>query len=164
MHRILVSSCLLGMPTRYDGGEQRCRDAIFDTWLREGRLVPLCPETAGGLPVPRPPAEIAGPGGGAAVVTGASPVVDVHGADVSAAFLAGARAALALVLSEGIRLAVLKERSPSCGVHHIYDGSFTGVRTAGAGVTTALLRQAGIAVFSEEQLEEAQRHLAELEG
>ena len=88
----------------------------------------------------------------------------VEGGDVSAAFLAGAQAALALVRAHGIRLAVLKARSPSCGNRENYDGSFSGRRVAGEGVTAAALRRAGVQVFSEEELEAAERALDALEG
>ncbi|PAV69484.1 hypothetical protein WR25_23638 [Diploscapter pachys] len=126
-----------------------------------GRVVPLCPEVAGGLPTPRPPAEIPG-GQGGAVLDGQAQVLTVTGDDVSDAFLAGARLALELVRRHGIRVAVLKSGSPSCGNLQTYDGSFSGVKVAGEGVTTALLRREGVQVFSELELEEAQRALSQI--
>ncbi|SDT06234.1 DUF523 domain-containing protein [Pseudomonas oryzae] len=157
MDKILVSRCLLGHAVRYDGGAHGPIDLLL-RWQTEGRVVALCPEVAGGLPTPRPPAEIAG-GQGAAVLDGEVAVRTVAGDDVSAAFLAGAAAALALVRAHGIRIAVLKARSPSCGNRENYDGSFSGRRVAGEGVTVALLRRAGVQVFSEEELAEAERAL-----
>lgn len=162
MQKILVSGCLVGHPVRYDGGAHG-PFALLQRWQAEGRVVALCPEVAGGLPTPRPPAEIAG-GQGAAVLDGRLPVLTVDGEDVSAAFIAGAEAALALVRRHGIRLALLKARSPSCGNRENYDGSFSGTRVAGEGVTAAALRRAGVRVFSEEQLAELAAALAELES
>lgn len=155
--RVLVSACLLGQPVRYDGRDSGHPD-LLQRWQAEGRVVPLCPEVAGGLPTPRPPAEIPG-GQGAAVLDGQAQVVTVTGLDVSEAFLAGARQALALVREHGIRVAVLKAGSPSCGNRLTYDGTFSGVKVRVEGVTTALLRREGVLVFSELELEDAQRAL-----
>lgn len=154
---MLVSACLLGQPVRYDGRASGHPD-LLQRWQAEGRVVPLCPEVAGGLPTPRPPAEIPG-GQGGAVLDGQAQVVTVAGEDVSEAFLAGARQALALVRRHGIRVAVLKSGSPSCGNRLTYDGSFTGVKVTGEGVTTALLRREGVLVFSELELDQAEQAL-----
>ncbi|EKT4467192.1 DUF523 domain-containing protein [Pseudomonas putida] len=159
--KVLVSACLLGQPVRYDGRDSGHPD-LLQRWQAEGRVVALCPEMAGGLPTPRPPAEIPG-GQGGAVLDGQAQVVTVAGSDVSAAFLTGARQALALVRQHGIRVAVLKSGSPSCGNRLTYDGTFSGVKVAGEGVTTALLRREGVQVFSELELDAAQRALADLE-
>jgi uncharacterized protein YbbK (DUF523 family) len=161
MEKILVSRCLLGHPVRYDGGGHGPL-VHLQQWLAEGRVVALCPEVAGGLPTPRPPAEIAG-GQGARVLDGLLPVLTIAGEDVTAAFISGAEQALKLVHQHGIRLALLKARSPSCGNLQNYDGSFSGVRVAGEGVTAAALRRAGVRVFNEEQLDELQAALAELD-
>lgn len=162
MHKILVSRCLLGHRVRYDGGAHGPYD-LLQQWLDEGRVVALCPEVAGGLLTPRPPAEIVG-GQGAQVLDGRLPVLTIDGADVTSAFVAGAQQALALVHEHGIRLALLKARSPSCGNLENYDGSFSGVRVAGEGVTAALLRRAGVQVFNEQQLDEARQALQVLES
>lgn len=161
MEKLLVSRCLLGHRVRYDGGAHGPFD-LLQRWQDEGRVVPLCPEVAGGLPTPRPPAEIRG-GQGAQVLDGARSVLTDEGTDVTAAFLAGAEAALRLARQHGLRLAVLKARSPSCGNTHNYDGSFSGTLVEGEGVTAALLRRAGIRVFNENQLVEAAAELARLE-
>ncbi|WP_194789643.1 DUF523 domain-containing protein [Pseudomonas sp. UFMG81] len=158
--KVLVSACLLGQPVRYDGRASGHPD-LLQRWQGEGRVVPLCPEVAGGLATPRPPAEIPG-GQGGYVLDGQARVLTVAGEDVSEAFLAGARLALELVRRHGIRVAVLKSGSPSCGNRHTYDGSFTGVKVAGEGVTTALLRREGVQVFSELELAEAEQALAAL--
>ncbi|MEV4564079.1 DUF523 domain-containing protein [Nonomuraea sp. NPDC049419] len=164
MERILVSACLMGRKVRYDGGAKTSSDALLAGWREEGRLVPFCPEVAGGLPVPRPAAEIEGGLGGAAVLDGTARVLATDGADVTAAFVAGARGALAVARSQGVRMAVLKEGSPSCGVLTVYDGSFSGRRAPGQGVTTALLESHGIRVFAEDQVAEAADYLRALEA
>ncbi|MBO2455851.1 DUF523 domain-containing protein [Actinomadura barringtoniae] len=166
MERILVSACLLGRPVRYNGAGKRLGDALFERWRAEGRLVSFCPEVSGGLPVPRPPAEIvARPGatGGGAVLDGTARVVTNTGVDVTEAFLRGARLALEAAERAGARMAVLKEGSPSCGGLRVHDGTFSGTSVPGTGVTTALLERAGIRVFGEDRLDEAAAHLATLE-
>jgi uncharacterized protein YbbK (DUF523 family) len=162
MERILVSSCLLGRPVRYDGTGKRSGHRVFEQWRAEGRLVPVCPEVRGGLPVPRPPAEIHG-GLGGDVLDGRARVLTRDGTDVTAYFLAGARYALEEACARGVRLAILKESSPSCGVARIYDGTFSGSGVPGEGVTTALLERHGIAVFAEDAIDAAAARLAELE-
>lgn len=144
MERVLVSSCLLGRPVRYDGRAKTSPSDVLARWLAEGRVVPFCPELAGGLGVPRPPAELRG-----------GRVVTEHGDDVTDAFLRGARLALAAARENGARVAVLKEGSPSCGSGRIADGTFGGGKIPGAGLTTELLRAEGITVFNEEQFAEA---------
>ncbi|MBV4489373.1 DUF523 domain-containing protein [Pseudomonas oryzicola] len=158
--KVLVSACLLGQAVRYDGRTSGYPE-LLQRWQVEGRVVPLCPEVAGGLPTPRAPAEIPG-GQGAAVLDGDVQVLTVTAEDVSAQFIAGAQQALELVRRHGIRVAVLKAGSPSCGNRLIYDGTFSGVKVAGEGVTTALLRRAGVQVFSELELEQAEQALAGL--
>jgi uncharacterized protein YbbK (DUF523 family) len=164
MQFILVSSCLLGKAVRYNGGDKRCDHAILQRWMREGRVIPVCPEVEGGLPIPRPPAEISGGAGGNEALTGTARVVDRNGQDVSAQFIAGAESSLRRARLKNIRIAVLKEGSPSCGTSYSYDGTFTSTRVPYPGVTAALLRQAGIHVFSENQLEEAEQVLLQLEA
>jgi len=163
MIKVLVSACLLGERVRYHGGDAPCPSDILDRWKLEGRLVSVCPEVAGGLPVPRPPAEIAG-GDGSAVLKQEAYVGDSTGVDVSAPFLQGAHATLEAAVASGARLAVLKDGSPSCASTYIHDGSFRGQRAPGQGVTTALLSQSGIRVFNERQLAEAASYLQGLEN
>ena len=162
MEKILVSACLLGQKVRYDGGSHGPFE-LLQRWQAEGRLIALCPEVAGGLPTPRAPAEIPG-GQGDAVLDGRVTVWDIQGADVGAALRAGAEAALWLVREHGLRLAVLKARSPSCGARQTYDGSFSGTRVDGQGVTAAALRRAGVQVFDEQQLAAAAAALRLLES
>ena len=161
MQKILVSRCLLGHRVRYDGGASGPFDQL-QQWIAEGRVVPLCPEVAGGLPTPRAAAEIPG-GQGAEVLDGSARVITTEGEDVSAEFLSGARQALALVQQHGIRIAVLKANSPSCGNLLTYDGTFSGVKVSGEGVTAALLSRHGVRVFNESQLAEAVSALAALD-
>jgi uncharacterized protein YbbK (DUF523 family) len=161
--RILVSACLLGERVRYNGAEATSSSPILARWLAEGRVVPFCPEVAGGLGVPREAAEIQG-AGGSAVLEGRARVLTVGGVDVTRQFLDGAQAALERATREGVRMAVLKEGSPSCGSGFVYDGSFSTIRRAAPGVTAALLEREGIRVFSEQQLETAVAHLVRLEG
>jgi uncharacterized protein YbbK (DUF523 family) len=163
MERILVSACLLGQPVRFDGTGRRSDDALFEGWRSEGRLVPFCPEVRGGLPVPRPPAEISG-GFGDDVLDGRAKVVTNDGADVTGNFVVGAWQALEQARACHARIAILKEGSPSCGSLRVHDGTFTGRKVPGEGVTTALLERHGIAVFAEDAIDAAAVRLAELEG
>lgn len=152
MRRILVSACLMGRPVRYDGSGKPLADPRLARWQAEGRLVSVCPELLGGLTVPRPPAEIRG-GSGTDVLDGKARIVTTTGEDVTADYVAGAQAALATARAQGCRFALLIDRSPSCGSRQIYDGSFSGRLGPGEGVTAALLRAGGIAVFSDADLD-----------
>jgi uncharacterized protein YbbK (DUF523 family) len=164
VERILVSACLLGAKVRYHGGDASSSHPTLRRWWEEGRLVPVCPEVDGGLPTPRPAAEIAGSGGGATVIALLAPVRTASGADVTGAFVTGARRALETAQQQGIRLAILKDGSPSCGSSFVYDGSFSGRRVTGVGVTTALLRANGVQVFSETEIDAAEAWLEESRG
>ncbi|WP_180129058.1 DUF523 domain-containing protein [Rhodoferax sp. BLA1] len=164
MQLVLVSACLIGSPVRYNAIHKRCDSDVLARWLAQGRVVPVCPEVSGGLPVPRPAAEISLGAGGAKVLLGQASVFDRQGQDVSDAFISGAQHVLLQAQSQDIRVAVLKEGSPSCGSGYIYDGTFAGVRVAERGVLAALLGSAGIRVFSEEQFVEANELLLQLEA
>ena len=152
---VLVSACLLGAPVRHDGGHRRDDHAVLQRWRAEGRVLALCPERLGGLPTPRPPAEITEGAGGLAVWLGRARVLTRQGDDVSPAFVAGAAQVLAAVKAHRVRVAVLKAGSPSCGPHDTHDGRFVGQRVAQPGVTAAVLRAWGVAVFDEHQWDEA---------
>lgn len=135
-----MSACLLGVRCN-DKGEANTSEAVRA--LGEGRrLVPVCPEVAGGLPTPRPRSEVQPDG---SVRTG-------EGVDVTDAYRRGAEHAVRLARAVGAAGAVLKARSPSCGCHEIYDGSFTRTRIPGEGVTAKALRQSGIPVCSEDDI------------
>lgn len=144
---LLVSACLAGLRTRHDGCA--AADERVQALVREGRAIPICPEQLGGLSTPRRPAEIRG-GDGADVLDGRARVVNQAGEDVTEAFLRGAEETLRLAHLAGARRAILKARSPSCGAGVIYDGTFSGARRPGDGVTTALLRREGVVVQTEE--------------
>ncbi len=130
-----------GLP--YDGGSKPCSEATGP--LARGELLPACPEGMGGLPTPRVPCQILG-GGGADVLDGRARVMNRDGEDVTDAFVRGAEAVAALCLEHGIAEAILKDGSPSCGCREIHDGSFSGKKIPGEGVTCAALRRAGVAV------------------
>jgi len=137
----LVSACLVGVACRYNAASRV--DPALAARFAEGDLLPVCPELLGGLGLPRPPAEIQG-GTGAQVLDGDVRVRDREGRDLTAAFVAGAEATLALARAAGADEAFLAADSPSCGVGEIYDGSFSGRRVPGDGVAAALLRRHGI--------------------
>ena len=153
MMSILVSACLLGQPVRYDGKGKPLFHPLLERWKAENRLVAFCPEMAAGMPVPRLPAEIADGCSGEAVLDGAARVVDIAGGDVTAEFLLAAEQAFDRARTNGCRHALLIDGSPSCGSIAIYDGSFSGVKRPGSGVTAALLRRNGIAVFAPPEIE-----------
>ena len=159
--KMLISACLLeGGPWRYDGKTKYISDpknkALLDELLKEGRLIQVCPEVAGGLGIPRPPAEIQGErkDQGESEPRGRL-VVNNQGIDVTSEYLAGAEEALRIAKEEGIQVAILKEKSPSCGKNFIYDGSFTGTLGPGEGITAEILRRAGIRIFNEKEVEKA---------
>ena len=152
MIKVVVSACLLGSPVRYDGRDKKSGHPVLQRWLDEGRIVSVCPEMLGGLGTPRPPAESL-----------AGRVVTPAGKDVTEAFENGARAVVEQTNMHRVRVAILKEGSPSCGSTFVYDGTFTKTRVAGEGITTAALRNLGIVVFSEERLDAAEEYVAALE-
>jgi uncharacterized protein YbbK (DUF523 family) len=147
---VLISACLAGVPCTH-AAEAKTRDWALRL-MTEGRAVAVCPEVAGGLPVPRPEAEIDA-GDGDAVLDGTARVVSVEGDDVTANYLRGAAAAVKAAERSGARVAILKARSPSCGCGAIYDGSFAGRLVGGDGVTAAALKRRGLDVHSDEDVE-----------
>ena len=135
----LISACLCGHTCRYDGGAFDY--PVLRRLAEEGIALPYCPEHAGGLPIPRKPCEILG-----------DRVLAADGTDCTAEYTRGAEGALALCRDHGITAAILKEGSPSCGSCRIRDGSHTGRKIPGMGVTARLLVENGIALYSEERL------------
>lgn len=162
--KILVSACLLGWPVRYNGSAKTVTHPALERWQREGRLIPICPELTAGFSVPRPPAEIAAGQSGEAVLSDGARVIEATGADVTERYVAGARAALDLAREHGCQFALLIDGSPSCGSGFIYDGDFAGRTHVGAGVTAALLRQHGIEVFAETEIDTLQTRLSQASG
>jgi uncharacterized protein YbbK (DUF523 family) len=140
---IVVSACLLGRPCRFDGKDKLTPELAF---ALEGRnVIAVCPEELGGLETLRAACQISG-GDGTDVLDGNARVIDADGIDQTEAFLSGARAAMEPALAAGAREAILKERSPSCGVKHVYHDGASG---PGQGVFAALLARNGIRVIDE---------------
>ena len=138
MENVLISACLLGFECKYCGGSNKLTEQQLAALGERFRLIPVCPETAGGLPTPRDPSERLG-----------DKVVSNQGRDVTAQYQKGAETALWLARRYGRKAALLKEKSPSCGSGQIYDGSFTGKLIPGDGVAAEELKKEGLIVFGE---------------
>ena len=132
----VVSACLAGRHCRYDGGSNPC--AAVMRLVEAGLALPVCPESLSGLPIPRPPCE-----------QRAGRVVSRDGTDVTTAFARGAEAALRLALEHDCGSAILKSRSPSCGIDTVYDGSFSRTLIPGQGIWARMLAEAGLRLYSE---------------
>ncbi len=140
MEKILISACLIGDKTRYDG--KSSYHPLVKELLKKYELIPFCPEVEGGLPTPRKPSEII-----------EDKVMMSNGKDVTKNYTLGAEKALNICKALNIKIAILKDGSPSCGSKKIHDGKFTGHTISGNGVTTKLLRKHHIEVLSEEDIE-----------
>ena len=138
MEKLLISACLLGFNCKYSGGSNALPAETLEKLRSDYALVPVCPEVAGGLPVPREPSERQG-----------TAVFTRSGRDVTAEYRKGAETAARLASLFGCSKALLKENSPSCGSGRIYDGSFSGVLTAGDGVSAEKLKALGIEIIGE---------------
>ncbi|MBO1531296.1 DUF523 domain-containing protein [Psychrobacter sp. F1192] len=144
---LLVSACLLGQRVRYDGNHAQLANTDLMAQLQASFiLIPICPELLGGLSTPRPPAEIS-------QQKDKIEVISITGTNLTKAFDTGARRAGDLVLHHGIKWALLKSKSPSCGRGSVYDGSFTGRLRAGDGVTAQYIQGLGVQVFNEHEIE-----------
>ncbi len=141
----------MGDIVRYDGRQKKMDHVGVEKWETQGRLVRFCPEVAGGLKTPRPPAEIVN-GDGQDVLAQRAKLWTSAGEDVTPQFVRGAAMALDLIKTHAIKIAILKTKSPSCGSSLIYDGTFENRLIAGMGVTTAVLRKNGVLVFSEYEI------------
>lgn len=148
--RVMVSACLAGVACTHEA-EAKTKASILRL-VNQGRAVLVCPEVAGGLPIPRPAAEIVG-GDGADVVARRAQVIAETGEDVTQNYLAGARKAADAARAAGAKFAILKARSPSCGCGAIHSGAFDGELRAGDGVTAAMLKHEGLEVVSDETVE-----------
>jgi len=137
--KIAVSACLLGHNCKYNGTNNH-NQAVIE-YVASHEVVPVCPEQLGGLPTPRIPAEI---------VNGV--VMDAKGECVDEEFRRGAHRALDIVQRAGVDCAILQPRSPSCGAHQVYDGSFSGTLIDGEGIFAALLREHGIRALEPDEL------------
>ncbi len=145
MKKILISSCLLGENVKYDGGNNSILKNEFIQFLkRYNYLIPICPEVDGGLPIPRVPVEIM-----------KNRAVNKEGIDKTIEFVCGAKIALEQAVKYGIKMAIMKSKSPSCGKNFIYDGSFTKTLIKQDGISVKLLKKHDIKIFSENELEEA---------
>ncbi|WP_138754678.1 DUF523 domain-containing protein [Paenibacillus sinopodophylli] len=148
---IVVSACLAGFEVRYNGTHS-LNDTVREL-LNQNKAVSVCPELLGGFMTPREPAEVIG-GDGDDVLNGTAEVVELSGRVVTELYVKGAYMTLSKAQEVEASVVVLKEYSPSCGSAMVYNGEFKGIKAAGNGVTTALLRRNGIKVISEEELEE----------
>ncbi len=147
MKKVLISSCLLGENVKYDGGNNSIADNHFIQKLKNlNLLIPVCPEVDGGLPIPRVPVEIM-----------KNRAVNKEGLDKTAEFINGAKRALEQAIKAGVKMAIMKSKSPSCGSGQIYDGTFERKLISGDGITTVLLKKYGIKIFTEYQIEEAEK-------
>lgn len=137
----IISACLLGIPCRWNKKGKAAKEAI-NIFLK-GKSIAICPEIIAGFPTPRKPCEIVG-GDGHDVIIGKARVLDEHGYDQSKQYIKGAKIVLKMVNDLGIKKAILKSGSPSCGVDKIYSGKFNGMKKKGKGILTALLNESGI--------------------
>ncbi len=140
---IIISSCLAGIPCRYDGKATPNEECV--RLVRGGKALPACPELMGGLGAPREPCEIVG-GNGYDVLDGHARVMNKKGEDVTKEFILGAEKFLEFLQMQGADVVYLKQKSPSCGAGLLYDGTFSGKLKQGYGVTAALLQRIGIRV------------------
>lgn len=138
---ILVSACLVGLNCKYNGGNN-FNKKIFEM-VKNGDAIIVCPEQLGGLTTPRVPSEIK-------IINGKRCVITKEGKDVTSEYERGAEEVLKLAKSLNIKRAVFKSKSPSCGCGLIYDGTFTGTKINGNGITTDLLIANGIEITTEE--------------
>ena len=142
---IIISACLCGINCKYNGGNNI--DPHFLTMYRNNEVLPVCPEELGGLSTPRHPCEITG-GCGNDVLTGSARVINDKGIDLTPNFIKGAHEVLQTARDNNAKLAILQDRSPSCGVGVIYDGTFSKKLIEGDGVTAALLKQNRVNVIN----------------
>jgi len=143
----LISACLIGLNTNYRGKSNV--HSLFQWILEAGQCIPFCPEQLAGFATPRPACEISG-GDGSLVLKNSAKVLTCDGVEVTEKFLVGAYEVLKLAQLVKPEMIILKERSPSCGVNFIYDGSFKKILIQGAGVTTSLLQLYGFRTISDE--------------
>ncbi len=143
-----ISACLLGVGCRYDGGHRALDSVILNRLMKKYLLLPICPEQLGGFPTPRPPAQFVG-GTGEELLRGEAKIVDETGSEVTERYMRSVEETLKLANIFGVTMAILKEKSPACGVHLVYRDGRT---VHGEGVVTAALRDRGIVVISEVDL------------
>ena len=149
----LISACLCGVNCKYNGLNNLNKKCL--ELLRKGEALLICPEQLGGLTTPRIPSELLGEAERLIEIKEGK-VISKEGNDVTKEFIKGAEEALKIAKESGIKKAILKEGSPSCGSNFVYDGSFTGKKIKGKGVTAYLLEKEGIEIISEIKLNEAE--------
>ena len=135
--KIIVSACLLGDNVKYDGTNNKNNELI--NFLNDYEVIKVCPEVMGGLSIPRMPSEISN-----------NKVLNKEGIDVTNEFILGAQKTLEIAKENGVKIAILKKNSPSCGSNTIYDGTFTHTLINGDGITSKLLKENGITVLNED--------------
>lgn len=150
MRKIIMSACLAGENCKYSGGNNLIEDDYIRDLIKRDKVILVCPEVLGGLCTPRPPAEI---------IKGR--VINKEGVDVTREYVRGAKLTLSIANDSDIVLCLMKERSPSCGVHAIYDGTFSDVKIPGSGICSAMLKNAGYDVYSEIEINEVKKILME---
>lgn len=154
--KLLMSACLVGQCCRYDAKMfPSIVEKRLHIMLNLGEVAVICPECAAGLDVPRDPVEIEAGKTAADVLDGKGRALTKDGKDLTAAFVAGAKQFLDLVNRTGAKVVILKSKSPSCGVHQVYDGTHSGKVIAGRGIATELLVRNGVHVFDETELDQA---------
>lgn len=140
MEKILISACLIGINCKYNGKNNYID--LIEKLKQKYELIPICPETLGGLSIPRDPSEIIN-----------DKVISINNKDVTDNFILGANKALQIAINNNITIAILKDGSPSCGNNYIYDGTFSKNKINGKGITTRLLLQNNIKIYSELEIE-----------
>lgn len=147
--KILISSCLLGQNVKYDGTNNSIlENPLIQKLKKLNMLIEVCPEVDGGLPIPRPKSEI---------INGK--VKNIEKIDVTEQFLLGAKKTCEIVQKNSIKIAIMKSKSPSCGKDFVYDGNFSKTLIKGDGVSVRALKNMGVKVFSEKELEKVEKLL-----
>ena len=141
MEKLLISSCLIGNNTKYNGKNNYIKE--IEQLKLKYELIPICPEVLGGLSIPRDPSEINN-----------DKVISINNKDVTKEFNIGANKALNIALLNNIKYALLKDGSPSCGNTYIYDGTFKNNKIDGIGITTKLLKSHNIKIYNENNFNE----------
>lgn len=149
--KVLISACLVGENVRYNAEKLNFHHPFIEHLKKAGKLIPVCPEVMGGMPVPRKPSELTEPI--EFILKQKKGIQSIDGKDVTQYFIDGCQQVLRIVEQYQIGFAILKENSPSCGVHFIHDGHFSGTLIPGEGMLSFLLRHKRVQVFSEKELD-----------
>lgn len=147
---IIISACLCGVNCKYNG-KNNLKDGV-EKLLKEGKVIPVCPEQLGGMETPREPHEIVN-STALEILRGKGKVLSETYKDSTDKFVKGAYETLKIAKALGVKEAILKSNSPSCGFGSIYDGNFSGKKIRGNGITAELLQKENIKIYNEEQIE-----------